>query len=408
MNVEAVCIAHPKERGSYLLYLELAAPPEQSKQRKPVHVALALDASSSMGGQRLACAIEAARAVVDRLGPEDTLCLLAFDRSVRILYGPARVDADGRAQMVAALARLKPGMGTALYGALERSHEVLRRVFVRDARPQAIVLTDGYPSSGPTDVESFRLLARRAAADGIVTSVVGVGVDFDEQCVGTIAEGGGGRYSFVDKAADIPGALSRHLSDLFAVAVENATVRVSPSTAVKEAVLLHRYAMKVGPDGFTVETGPIARGTPRRLLFLLRTSAPPDPLAATVAVSLKNSAEPDRILPIPVSPDKPRGAEAVRELYRLELSKQEEAFWDGMHAGNALHAKLALGAAQEAMAALKAVGVSEAELEGDLRRLGDAQAVLDGRLTAEAREAARKRSHHTAVSRVTSFRLEDD
>src|SRR5688500_5234507 len=130
MNVEAVCIAHPKEAGAYLLYLELAAPAEEPKERKPVHVALALDASSSMGGQRLACAIDAARSVIDRLGPDDTLCLIAFDRTVRTLFGPARVDDAGRAQMGEALTKLKPGMGTALYEALERSHEVLRRVYV--------------------------------------------------------------------------------------------------------------------------------------------------------------------------------------------------------------------------------------------------------------------------------------
>jgi hypothetical protein len=120
MNIEASCTPHPDEPNVYLLFLELAAAEEASQQRKPIHLVLAIDASSSMGGPRLACAVEAGRAVADRLGPEDMFCLLAFDRSVRTLFGPGLADEPARKAIHEALVKLKPGVGTALYDALEK------------------------------------------------------------------------------------------------------------------------------------------------------------------------------------------------------------------------------------------------------------------------------------------------
>lgn len=403
MKIQSACIPHPAEKGTYLLFLELAADEEAPGERKPVHLALAIDASSSMGGPRLTCAVEAARAVVDRLGRSDMFCLLAFDRSVRTLFGPGLVDGPARTAIHRSLFELRPGVGTALLEAVERSHDMLRRVFVRETRPHALVLTDGYPSFGPCEPPAFAAVARKAADEGVVTSAVGIGLDFDENCLAALVEAGGGRYSFVDKESDIPGALSRHLSDLFAVAHEGATVRVSPAGAVREAALLHRYPTKVSSEGFVVETGPIGRGAPRRLLFTLKSGAEPSPIAK-IALTVKGEPrEPDRILTAAIDPKAPLGPEALRELYRLSLASREGEFWDAVHRNDRAAAERAYAGALEAVAALERSGAPTLEISGDKARLADEKSVLEGRLTDEAREAARKRSHHTAISRVTSI-----
>jgi len=383
--------------------LELVAGEEAAAERKPVHLVLAIDASSSMGGPRLTCAIEAARAVVDRLGPTDMFCLLAFDRGVRALFGPGLVDASARAEVHRALFELRPGVGTALLAAVERSHEMLRRVFVRETRPHAIILTDGYPSFGPCDPDSFAAAARKASEEGVVTSAVGIGLDFDENCLGALVAAGGGRYSFVDKESDIPGALARHLSDLFEIACEGATVRVSPAGAVREAALLHRYPTKVSSDGFVVETGPIGRGSPRRLLFTLKCSPAPSPLDKIALTIKSEEREPDRILTVSADPRAPLGPEAERELHRLSLAAREGEFWDSVHRNDRPGADRAHAGSSDAVAALERTGAPAPEVSSDKARLVDQKSVLEGRLSAEAREAARKRSHHTAISRVTSI-----
>ena len=259
---------------------------------------------------------------------------------------------------------------------------------------------------GNSRPEAFSALSRKAAEEGIVTSAVGVGLDFDEAAVGGIASGGGGRYSFVDKESDIPGALSRHLTDLFSIAIENVTVRIAPGNAVREATLLHRYPTKVGPDGFVVETGPIGRGSPRRLLFVLKAASPPQPVSATIALTSRGAgsdADSNRILSVTVDSGSPAAKEAVRELYRLTLAAQENDFWEAVHHNDRTRANKAHGEAFKSLASLEAVGEGPFELGSDKGRLADQKAVLDGRLSVEAREMARKKSHQTSISRVTSI-----
>jgi hypothetical protein len=179
---------------------------------------------------------------------------------------------------------------------------------------------------------------------------------------------------------------------------------VAPATAVREASLLHRYTTRVGPDGFVVETGPIGHGNPRRLLFLLRAPVAPSPMAAKIALSVKGpSKEPNRILSIALDPDAPAAQEAIRELHRLELSSRESAFWEAVHHGDRAAALHAFADTEKALDGMAKTGASKAELDADRMRLVDEKAVLDGRLSAEARAAARKRSHQTAISRVTSI-----
>jgi predicted outer membrane protein len=74
-----------------------------------------------------------------------------------------------------------------------------------------------------------------------------------------------------------------------------------------------------------------------------------------------------------------------------------------VHRNDRARATKANEAALGALASLEAAGAPAVELDSDRARMADQKAVLDGRLSAEAREMARKRSHQTSVSRVTSI-----
>jgi hypothetical protein len=234
---------------------------------------------------------------------------------------------------------------------------------------------------------------------------MGIGLGFDEQCVSAIASGGGGRYSFVNKESDIPGSLHRLLTDLYSVAIENVALRISPSSAVREASLLHRYSTRIGPDGFLVETGPIGMGSPRRLLFELKTSSTPISSMVTVGISTRKIGADgeSRIISISASSsDTPLSQEAIRELRRLELAACENDFWEAVHRSQKENAEKAYQATAKALLSLEEAGERKPVLEMDRHRHADQRAVLDGRLSAEAQETAKKRSHHTAISIIRS------
>jgi len=74
-----------------------------------------------------------------------------------------------------------------------------------------------------------------------------------------------------------------------------------------------------------------------------------------------------------------------------------------VHHNDRVKALRAHESAARALASLEQSGAPAAELDSDRARMADQKAVMDGRLSAEAREMARKRSHHTGISRVTSI-----
>lgn len=105
----------------------------------PFTAVLAIDASSSMRGQRLAAAAAGVRAFVERTAPLDQVSLLAFsDRVLERTPFENRVEAFEEA-----LTRLAPGDGTAVHDHLYMAAKLLQQ---RQGRRVVVLLSDGIDS----------------------------------------------------------------------------------------------------------------------------------------------------------------------------------------------------------------------------------------------------------------------
>ena len=93
--------------------LELVAPAAPGVDRPPLHLALVIDRSGSMAGEKLDAARNCARFLAGRLQPTDELALVAYDDEVDLLapLGPA-----GSADLTAAIDAIEPGGMTNLSG----------------------------------------------------------------------------------------------------------------------------------------------------------------------------------------------------------------------------------------------------------------------------------------------------
>ena len=109
-----------------------------SSERVPVSLALLLDVSSSMHGERIGAALAALRLLVgELLGPEDEVLLYTFGTSPAKLYGWT----TDRGGLLRSLETIRVGGDTSLYQTVIEAAEQTRRA--RHIRRALLVISDG-------------------------------------------------------------------------------------------------------------------------------------------------------------------------------------------------------------------------------------------------------------------------
>jgi hypothetical protein len=265
------------------------------EQRAPLCLALAIDASSSMRGTRFALALQATRNVVASLGPLDRLAVVTFDRSARVVFGPTALDDDGKARARQALDRLSTGVGTNLGMGWREASEAVLRVLVPNTLRRVLVLTDGYPSRGESNLDALRARVAEGNARGVETSMVGIGDGIDEALCSGLAQAGEGRFHYVRDDGALGDVVAAEVDGAKAVIARDVSVVFALSPRVERAELLHRYACRPEGRAMVVRVGALTHEGPRAVLFSA-TLAPGSPDAALGAASASGqsvSAAPD-------------------------------------------------------------------------------------------------------------------
>jgi Ca-activated chloride channel homolog len=121
----------------------------------PLSVAIAIDRSWSMNGERLAVAKEGARTLVAELRPDDRAMIVAVSGTVDVA---APLSGDRRAQQ-AAIDALDPWSTTALHDAVVAS---IDRIQTGSGRRALVLLSDGSDRYSQTDAAAVLDRARRS------------------------------------------------------------------------------------------------------------------------------------------------------------------------------------------------------------------------------------------------------
>ena len=185
--------------------------------RPPLNLALVLDRSGSMGDEgKMDHVRQAAHMLVNRLGPHDRLTIVTYNHRVEVPIATRRVG--DRQLFHRVIDGLYPDGRTYLSGGLEEGFRQVRKYRKKGYVSRVILLSDGLANIGVTD---FRQLSQRASAmyeSGVAVSTFGMGYDFDENLLASMATGGGGSYYYISRPGDILAALNKEF-DLTATTV---------------------------------------------------------------------------------------------------------------------------------------------------------------------------------------------
>ena len=207
------------------------------EERAALNIALVIDASGSMRGDKLEAARTAAQGLAERLAPRDRLTIVSFASDVRVHIDAAPVTAGNSTRIQAEISRLETRGRTCLSGGWFAGVECAARVAEEDAglTPRVIVLSDGLANEGIQDPAELCEHAGELRRRGVLTSALGIGDDYDERLLRGIAENGGGRLHDAETAAEISSVLLGELDDIFLTAVEDAEIAVAGPASARVA-----------------------------------------------------------------------------------------------------------------------------------------------------------------------------
>jgi Mg-chelatase subunit ChlD len=218
----------PPEGGEVFLQVAIQAQKRETGRRPPLHVALVIDRSGSMGegdqgATKLESAQRAALRFVDGLREDDVLTVVAYDHEIEVL---SSATGASRATLRRFIRDLYPRGNTNIHDALDRAYRELARL----ARPElvnaVILLSDGLPTAGPTEPAPIVALSRVAADNHITTTTVGVGLDYNDQLMLDLARRGQGHYHFVKDASSIEPIFQAELESLDRVVARALRLRI--------------------------------------------------------------------------------------------------------------------------------------------------------------------------------------
>jgi Ca-activated chloride channel family protein len=254
-----------------VLVRALPPPPADLPARPPLNLALVLDRSGSMAaGGKLEAARDAAIFAVEQLLPTDRVSVTTFDDAVATIV-PSTLAAD-RAGIVARLRAIRPGGTTALHPAWKAGVEQVRPHVRPGALNRVLLLSDGLANVGLTEPDAIATEARRAQAEGITTSTIGVGADYNEDLMEAMARAGDGNYYYVEAAAQLADLFASELRGLMATVGRDAAVRFEPQHGAELSDLYND--LDALPDGDRRAPNLVA-GLP--VEFALALAVPPRP-----------------------------------------------------------------------------------------------------------------------------------
>lgn len=256
---------------------------------EPLNLAIVIDHSGSMKGQRQRNALDAAAGMIRRLRDGDTVSVVAYSDDARIVVPVTTVSASTREQIIINMQDGmldKPSGHTCISCGVELGMRTLagRRAGI----DRMLLLSDGEANRGVQDESGIRTIARQARNRGATISSIGVDVDYNERLMSAIAREANGRHYFSETGDNLEQIFDQELESLITALAKDGKLVVELAPGVRVAEVFGRSYQQVDRR-VIVPMGTFAAGEEKT--FLLRLDVPESPLGERPIASVTFSYE---------------------------------------------------------------------------------------------------------------------
>ncbi|MCL4692756.1 MAG: VWA domain-containing protein, partial [Candidatus Hydrogenedentes bacterium] len=217
-------------QNAYLRVAVTGEPLPDVAERTPVNMAIVLDRSGSMQGEKIAAARDAAKRAIDRLHPDDIISVVAYESTVQVLVPATR--ATDTESIYHAIDSVQAGGSTALFAGVSKGAGEIRKFLSKDRVNRIVLLSDGLANIGPSSPGELGDLGTALGKEGIAVSTMGLGLGYNEDLMTKLAMASDGNHMFVENAVDLERAYALEFGDALSVVAQDVEMKLTCNTGV--------------------------------------------------------------------------------------------------------------------------------------------------------------------------------
>lgn len=236
------------QQGTYLLKVGIQGRHIPDWDRKDALLTFVIDASGSMHeGDKMRMVKDGLRYLVDQLGPDDMISIVAFSNDAWTVLEPTSVYY--RDHILNAINSLQPMNSTNTEAGLRLGYDIALRNYRDGAINRVILASDGMANVGNTNPEVLVGYAREYYNRNVFLSTVGVGRGgYDDRFMEQLADNGNGNYSYLDSRSAAERIFGEGLNSTLQVIAKDAKIQVDFNPAVVSSYRLLGYENRAVAD----------------------------------------------------------------------------------------------------------------------------------------------------------------
>lgn len=209
-------------------------------KRPGVNLAIVLDKSGSMQGEKIKQARAAAIDAINLLKADDIVSIVTYDSTVEVLV-PATKLSD-KAMVIKAIKGIQPGGNTALFAGVSKGAAEVRKFLDKERVNRVILLSDGLANVGPSSPGELGSLGKSMLKENISVSTLGLGLGYNEDLMVNLATGSGGNHLFIEDASELADIFRSEFDDVLSVVAQEIDVSVTIPEGIRPVRVLGNEA----------------------------------------------------------------------------------------------------------------------------------------------------------------------